>query len=152
MFETRVPVSGLVLCCRGVSSGIAWGHHIHYDLEFRGFTVSESRQYAWRKRASYSSFGAVAVALELVPFFNLLFMWTNVVGAALWAADNYERNEAEIVRQLKRQQQTSGNTSIASIYPSVKSPSSFVPSISSSEQYRLLHNANTDGYGSASGI
>lgn len=136
---------------------ISWGHHIHYDLEFRGFSVSESRRYAWKNRSSYCSFGAVAVALELVPLFNLLFMWTNVVGAALWVADMYEKNEAEIAKQQQQQRHlipatTSGNTSVASIYPSVRSPSSFVPSIES-EQSRLIHvsgaNSSTkDGYGS----
>ncbi|OBZ84733.1 Sulfate transporter CysZ [Choanephora cucurbitarum] len=142
MFVTRIPVSGLILCCRGVSSGLAlvwllllaqvvililtaplhlipvvgtavacyingwvacWGHHLHYDLEFRGFSVGDSRSYAWRHKADYCQFGAVAVALELVPFFNLIFMWTNVVGAALWVGDKYEKNEREIA---KRQQRT----------------------------------------------
>lgn len=133
----------------------SWGHHLHYDIEFRGFSVSESRRFAWRNRASYCNFGAVAVALELVPLFNLLFMWTNVVGAALWVADKYEKNEAEIAKQQRRQQQqqnASGNTSIASIYPSHKSPSSFVPSIDS-EQGRLLYGSTTkDGYGSTTEV
>lgn len=32
-------------------------------------------------------FGVVAFLLEMVPFVNLLFAFTNTVGAALWAAD-----------------------------------------------------------------
>ncbi|KAG2183223.1 hypothetical protein INT43_006227 [Umbelopsis isabellina] len=70
-----------------------WGHHIHYDLEFRGWSVAESRRYAWKRKSDYAHFGAVAVGLELVPIFNLLFMWTNAVGAALWVADQYEERE-----------------------------------------------------------
>ncbi|KAI8091263.1 uncharacterized protein B0P05DRAFT_526794 [Gilbertella persicaria] len=147
MFDTRIPVSGLLLCCRGVSSGLAfvwllllaqvvvliltaplhlipvvgtviacyingwvacWGHHIHYDLEFRGFSVGDSRSFAWRHKAQYCSFGAVAVALELVPLFNLIFMWTNVVGAALWVGDKYEKNE----REISRRQRTSTSNEI----------------------------------------
>lgn len=77
----------------------SWGHHIHYDLEFRGFSVSDSRSFAWKHRDAYCSFGTVAVALELIPIFNLLFMWTNVVGAALWVGDKYEKNEREIARR-----------------------------------------------------
>ncbi|KAI8885157.1 hypothetical protein K501DRAFT_284472 [Backusella circina FSU 941] len=135
MFKTRVPVSGLKLCCRGISSGISlvwllvlaqiiiliitaplhlipvlgtfvacyingwiacWGHHIHYDLEFRGFSVGDSRAFAWRHRSAYCNFGTVAVALEIVPLFNLLFMWTNVVGAALYVGDKYIKNEKAI--------------------------------------------------------
>lgn len=32
-------------------------------------------------------FGVAAFLLEMVPFANLLFVFTNTVGAALWAAD-----------------------------------------------------------------
>lgn len=77
----------------------SWGHHLHYDLEFRGFSVSDSRSFAWRHKGQYCNFGVVAVALELIPLFNLLFMWTNVVGAALWVGDKYEKNEREIARR-----------------------------------------------------
>lgn len=134
-------------------SGCSWGQHIHYDLEFRGFSVSESRRFAWANRGAYCSFGVVACALELVPLFNLLFMWTNVVGAALWVGDKYEKNEAIIAKQQHQRQPAppSGNSSIATIYPSVRSPSSFVPSIDS-ETSRLLHQGTSttkDGYGSA---
>jgi hypothetical protein len=41
-------------------------------------------------------FGVVAFALEMVPFANLVFAFTNTVGAALWAADlerEGERND-----------------------------------------------------------
>ncbi|KAI9281527.1 hypothetical protein BY458DRAFT_552818 [Sporodiniella umbellata] len=133
MFQSRVPVSGLVLCCRGLSSGVVllwflllaqillffitaplhlipgvgtliacyvngwiacWGHHIHYDLEFKGWSVRQSSAYAWQHHVAYCQFGAVAVALELVPFLNLLFLWTNVVGAALYVADTYLETES----------------------------------------------------------
>ncbi|ORX62996.1 hypothetical protein DM01DRAFT_1314725 [Hesseltinella vesiculosa] len=143
MFETRVPVSGMTLCCRGIGIGVvfvwflvlaqiivlvitaplhlvpflgtvvacfingwpfAWGALIHYDLEFRGFSIAESRRNAWNRRGDYSQFGMVAVALELIPFFNLLFMWTNIVGAALWMADEYEKNERLIAQQQSKQQ------------------------------------------------
>ncbi|KAG0742439.1 hypothetical protein G6F61_008893 [Rhizopus arrhizus] len=138
MFATRTEVSNLLLCCRGLSSGLAmvwllilaqililmitaplhlipvvgtfiscyingwvacWGHHIHYDLEFRGLSVSQSKSIAWKHRQAYCQFGTVAVALELIPLFNLLFMWTNVVGAALYVGDKYEKNEKEIMNR-----------------------------------------------------
>lgn len=82
-----------------IYTSFSWGHHIHYDLEFRGFSVGDSRRFAWKHKESYCSFGTVAVALELIPIFNLLFMWTNVVGAALWVGDKYEKNEREIARR-----------------------------------------------------
>ncbi|KAF9352500.1 hypothetical protein BGX34_012118 [Mortierella sp. NVP85] len=52
--------------------------------------VSQSRKYAWKHRAKFCEFGSVAVFLEMTPVLNLLFFWTNVVGAALWVADEIE--------------------------------------------------------------
>ncbi|KAI9263701.1 hypothetical protein BY458DRAFT_575317 [Sporodiniella umbellata] len=97
MFLSRVPVSEI-----GLNRFKSWGHHIHYDLEFRGLNVSQSRRLAWKSRSAYCQFGAVAVALELVPLFNLLFMWTNVVGAALYVGDKYEKNERIIARHTRK--------------------------------------------------
>lgn len=71
----------------------SWGQHIHYDLEFCGLKVSESYRLACRNKLTYCNFGAVAVALELIPGLNLLFMWTNIVGAALWIGDDYEKGK-----------------------------------------------------------
>ncbi|CAO3636010.1 unnamed protein product [Cunninghamella echinulata] len=165
MFETRVPVSGLTICCRGIGMGLlfvwflvlaqilvliitmplhlipfigtfiacyingwpfAWGALIHYDIEFRGFSISESRRYAWANRNKYIQFGMVAVALELVPLFNLIFMWTNIVGAALWIADEYERNERDILQQQQQQQHlhqhSSSSLTSNQYYPSVHTP------------------------------
>ena len=38
-------------------------------------------------RGGYTAFGIVAFLLEMIPFANLVFAFTNTVGAALWAAD-----------------------------------------------------------------
>ncbi|KAI8327689.1 hypothetical protein BC941DRAFT_446496 [Chlamydoabsidia padenii] len=180
MFETRVPVSGLTLCCRGIGSGLVfvwvlvlaqifvliitaplhlvpvvgtalacyingwpacWGALIHYDLEFRGFSIAESRRYAWQHREEYCAFGVVAVALELVPLFNLIFMWTNIVGAALWIADEYERNERDIANQQQQQQQLGHNPYQALPYPSSygQSNQSFLTSKQQEEQQQYWH-------------
>jgi hypothetical protein len=69
----------------------SWSHHLHYDLEFRGLKVSESSKKAWQEKWAYAHFGAVACALELVPILNILFVWTNFIGSALWIADVYEK-------------------------------------------------------------
>jgi predicted PurR-regulated permease PerM len=34
-----------------------------------------------------SSFGILAVLLELIPFVGIVFAFTNTIGAALWASD-----------------------------------------------------------------
>jgi hypothetical protein len=81
--------------------------------------VSDSRSFAWRHKGQYCNFGVVAVALELVPLFNLLFMWTNVVGAALWVGDKYEKNEREIAR---RNRASASNEVIITSYPHGQQP------------------------------
>ncbi|KAG0046853.1 hypothetical protein BGZ83_007982 [Gryganskiella cystojenkinii] len=68
----------------------------HYDVEIRYITVLQSRKEAWERRKEFTSFGSVAFALELVPLANLLFMWTNIVGAALWVADEIEKEELRL--------------------------------------------------------
>ncbi|KAI8367475.1 uncharacterized protein BYT42DRAFT_648511 [Radiomyces spectabilis] len=139
-----IPVVGTALACCINGWPKCWSHFIHYDVDFRGMTAKESLRFAWNHRKSYCLFGTVAVALELVPVANLIFVWTNIVGAALWAGDNFEKAE-----QLPRGIGASGNTSVASIYPSVKSLNSHVPSMDS-EHSRLLQTANAaEGYGSA---
>ncbi|KAG0173240.1 hypothetical protein DFQ28_011634 [Apophysomyces sp. BC1034] len=88
-----IPVVGTILACYINAFPASWGQHIHYDLEFCGLKVSESYKLACRNKVNYLNFGAVAVALELVPGLNLLFMWTNIVGAALWIEDEFIKNE-----------------------------------------------------------
>ncbi|KAL7311518.1 hypothetical protein PS15m_009272 [Mucor circinelloides] len=58
--------------------------------------TSEQRQrrietYFWQ----YQRFGLVATALEMLPFVGYLFMYTNQVGAALWAMDLHDRKLLE---------------------------------------------------------
>lgn len=39
-------------------------------------------------------FGAMAVVLEMIPVANFFFVWSNIVGCALWVADEIEQEEA----------------------------------------------------------
>lgn len=59
-------------------------------MEIKGLTVDGSYRAACKDKWSYASFGSLAFGLELIPIFNIFFMWTNIVGAALWIADEYE--------------------------------------------------------------
>lgn len=45
-------------------------------------------------------------------------MWTNIVGAALWIADEYEKNERDILQQQQQLPPPSSNQ----YYPSTLSP------------------------------
>jgi uncharacterized protein involved in cysteine biosynthesis len=52
--------------------------------------VRESSKLAWDRKWHYANFGSVAFAFEIIPVFNIFFVWTNIVGAALWIADDFE--------------------------------------------------------------
>ncbi|KAL0937993.1 uncharacterized protein CTRU02_207724 [Colletotrichum truncatum] len=59
------------------------------DWYFQLKNWSASRRADWLKKNTgpYTAFGLVATALEMIPLVNILFTFTNTVGAALWAAD-----------------------------------------------------------------
>jgi uncharacterized protein involved in cysteine biosynthesis len=82
-----LPFVGTILYCYINGWVASWGHQLHYHLEIKGWGVNQSRAFAWKNKGTYIRFGAMAVALELIPIANFLFFWTNVVGAALWTAD-----------------------------------------------------------------
>ncbi|EXX78166.1 Rrt8p [Rhizophagus irregularis DAOM 197198w] len=82
-----IPLFGTLIYCYINGWVMAWGHQIHYHVEIKEWSAKQSLKFAWKNRGDYSMFGFVAVALELIPIANLVFLWTNVVGAALWTAD-----------------------------------------------------------------
>ncbi|KAG0767177.1 hypothetical protein G6F57_006306 [Rhizopus arrhizus] len=87
-----IPVLGTALACYINGWPTAWSQHLHYDIEVRGLKVSESYRQACKNKWNYANFGAVAFALELIPLFNFLFVWTNIVGTALWVSYIYKEN------------------------------------------------------------
>ncbi|KAF8947990.1 hypothetical protein BGZ47_006987 [Haplosporangium gracile] len=103
-----IPILGQILYATINGWILTFGIRFHYDAEIRNMPVSQSRREAWGRKSEYTSFGAVAVALEMIPIANLLFMWTNIVGCALWVADEIEKEERrqqQIALQLEQQQQ-----------------------------------------------
>ncbi|KAG2202983.1 hypothetical protein INT47_013199 [Mucor saturninus] len=89
-----VPIAGTALACYISGWPTAWSQHLHYDMEIKGLKVGESYKYAAKNKWHYISFGSLAFGLELIPVFNIFFMWTNIVGAALWIADEYENEHS----------------------------------------------------------
>ncbi|KAF9576601.1 hypothetical protein EC968_006948 [Mortierella alpina] len=98
-----IPILGQILYATINGWILTFGIRFHYDAEIRNLSVAQSRHEAWKRRSEYSGFGAVAVALEMIPIANLLFMWTNIVGCALWVADEIEKAE-----RLQQQQIAQG--------------------------------------------
>ncbi|KAG0047489.1 hypothetical protein BGZ83_007459 [Gryganskiella cystojenkinii] len=101
-----VPVVGTIVYCYLNGWVVTFSKRIHYDIELRKMTVNQSRKYAWKNKTDFCEFGGVAVFLEMTPVLNLLFFWTNVVGAALWVADEIE--------EARRQERIAANRAAAS--------------------------------------
>lgn len=94
-----VPIAGTALACYINGWPTAWSQHLHYDIEIRGLKVKESYHYAASHKWNYTNFGSIAFALELVPFFNLFFMWTNIVGAGLWISHVYREEKLQATEE-----------------------------------------------------
>ncbi|RHZ81322.1 hypothetical protein Glove_121g83 [Diversispora epigaea] len=82
-----IPFIGTIAYCYINGWPLAWSQQIHYQIDIKGLSVKEARHLAWKDRKDYTRFGAMCVFLQLFPGLNLLFIWTNVVGAALWTSD-----------------------------------------------------------------
>ncbi|KAK7206403.1 hypothetical protein BZA70DRAFT_276507 [Myxozyma melibiosi] len=61
-------------------------------FQLKAFTPRETRLFIRRRYGGYITFGAVAGILETLPIVGMFFSFTNVTGAALWAA-KMERRE-----------------------------------------------------------
>ncbi|KAG0089670.1 hypothetical protein BGZ92_004402 [Podila epicladia] len=132
-----IPILGQILYAMINGWLLTFGIRFHYDVEICNMTVSQSRKEAWRRRKEFSGFGSVAVGLEMIPLANLLFMWTNIVGAALWVADEIERDER------KQQQRVSQTHTIAS--GQGQGPSSLAsPASSNAVPYSPPTNSSTE--------
>ncbi|KAI8597033.1 hypothetical protein EDD21DRAFT_342817 [Dissophora ornata] len=106
-----IPIVGTAVYCYLNGWVMTFAKRIHYDLELCKMSVNQSRRYAWKHRPEYCEFGAVAVFLEMTPLLNLLFFWTNIVGIALWVADEIEdaRRRDRIADRTANGQDDSGS-------------------------------------------
>lgn len=72
----------------------------------------------------------MAFGLEIIPVFNIFFMWTNIVGAALWISEEYQNEHAVANGQEPAVGKRGEN------YPAAQAPST------SNERTPLLSNNN----------
>ncbi|KAG8534368.1 uncharacterized protein KY384_001213 [Bacidia gigantensis] len=56
-------------------------------FQLKGWGAREKEEHVKSRRGAYTSLGIASVLLEMVPVVNIIFAFTNTVGAALWAAD-----------------------------------------------------------------
>ncbi|KAH6894091.1 hypothetical protein B0T10DRAFT_545658 [Thelonectria olida] len=86
-----IPVVGTVIFI--AIQGRNRGKRVH-GRYFQLKQWSASRQSDWLNKhvGPYAAFGLVATLLEMIPLASIFFMFTNTVGAALWAADIESKN------------------------------------------------------------
>lgn len=81
-----IPVVGTIAWVWLNGTILAWEYHLFY-FELRNLNYEQQKQFIEKRKAQYSSFGMQAMFLEMIPFLGALFLFTNAVGAALFAAD-----------------------------------------------------------------
>jgi uncharacterized protein involved in cysteine biosynthesis len=64
----------------------AWEHHLYY-FELKGFDYADQKAIVDARHAQYAGFGMQALFLEMIPGVGALFLFTNTVGAALFAVE-----------------------------------------------------------------
>ncbi|KAL2426157.1 hypothetical protein ABEF95_012085 [Exophiala dermatitidis] len=81
-----IPIVGTLvfILLQGKRAGPA--AHTRY-FQLKGWSKRQREIHVEDFRGGYTSFGVTAFVLEMIPFANLVFAFTNTVGAALWAAD-----------------------------------------------------------------
>lgn len=81
-----IPVIGafLVIILQAPSKGLRC--HLRY-FALKGYDKRQIRSIYNSKRGHYMGFGIAANFLESIPIFSVFFMFTNNIGAAIWAID-----------------------------------------------------------------
>ncbi|KAM0751609.1 hypothetical protein T439DRAFT_324796 [Meredithblackwellia eburnea MCA 4105] len=81
-----IPAVGTLffLGYNGQTAGPAY-HGRYFAL--KGMSKQERNTFVQQRRGAYTSFGAVSLALGLVPVIGTVFSFSSAAGAALWAAD-----------------------------------------------------------------
>lgn len=81
-----IPVVGTVIfiALQGKRAGPA-AHSRYFQL--KEWSNRQREVHIEEHRGGYTAFGVAAFVLEMIPFANLFFAFSNTVGAALWAAD-----------------------------------------------------------------
>ncbi|KAI1434831.1 hypothetical protein GGR50DRAFT_660355 [Xylaria sp. CBS 124048] len=81
-----IPVLGtaIYIMLQGRARGSS-AHSRYFQL--KGWSSSQQNDWLQRHKSPYTAFGTIATLLEMIPVASIFFMFTNTVGAALWAAD-----------------------------------------------------------------
>lgn len=93
-----VPVVGNIVYAWLNGTLLAWEMHLYY-FEMKGWDYEQQKQLLDERRMQYATFGMQAMLLEMIPVAGVLFMFTNSVGSALFAASI----EKDLAKQDRRE-------------------------------------------------
>jgi len=83
-----IPYAGTVLYACVCGYFLAWSLHHTWMQEFQQRkTMQQQRAFVGERLGQYVAFGCICQMLELVPLVNILAFFSNVAGAAMWAAE-----------------------------------------------------------------
>lgn len=94
-----VPVAGNALYAWLNGKLVAWEYHLFY-FELKNLSFEQQEALMRERDWQYTLFGMQALLLEMIPGFGAVFMFTNTVGAALFAA-SIEEDEAKATERQR---------------------------------------------------
>lgn len=71
-------------------------------FQLKSLSKADQAKFIEQNRGAYTAFGAITLALNLVPIGGLVFGLTSTIGAALWASDLEEHQMGQRVAQDKK--------------------------------------------------
>jgi uncharacterized protein involved in cysteine biosynthesis len=87
-----VPVVGNAMYAWLNGQLVAWEYHLFY-FELKNYSFEQQQALIEERKLQYTLFGMQALLLEMIPAIGAVFMFTNTVGAALFAC-SIEQDEA----------------------------------------------------------
>jgi uncharacterized protein involved in cysteine biosynthesis len=98
-----IPVAGvpLFLVLTGYRAGPF--HHWRY-FKLLDFTKNERKKFIQKRQMSYTGFGMVALALQLVPVLSMFFLLTTAAGSALWVVKMEDARRAAQIEPTPSQE------------------------------------------------
>lgn len=108
-----IPLFGPVIVVLLKSSRSGFMKHQRY-FELKGLT-SAQKNYLWcHERHLYFSFGFWCTVSEMIPLLNIIFFFTNIIGAAIWARD-IEKRMNKYKKSTETEKNTESGTQVASV-------------------------------------
>ncbi|KAJ7111851.1 hypothetical protein C8R44DRAFT_985323 [Mycena epipterygia] len=83
---TFIPLGGGPLYCLVLGRRAGPFQHWRY-FKLLGLNAKQRAAFIKKRQWKYTWFGTVALLLQLIPVFSMLFLLTTAAGASLWAAD-----------------------------------------------------------------